>query len=222
MRVLIADDHALIRAGLRALLQNVSVIHEVFEAGDGHEALEMAVLHRPEVILMDIAMPGMNGLQAMSHIRESNPRTRVIMLSMHASEEYVGRALHGGASGYLDKTTTLAELQHALVTVARGLTYVSPSLRPAPTGRPRNTTLDPLERLTLRHREVLKLIGQGLKTWEIAAALGIHAKTVESHRAELMNRLGIRSIAGLVRYAIRTGLLPAEQRATADAAAGGD
>ncbi|MEA2722433.1 MAG: hypothetical protein QOH59_204 [Gemmatimonadales bacterium] len=222
MQVLIADDHRLIRAGMRALLSNIPGIHGVLEAGSGSEALDIVARHRPEVALMDIAMPGMSGLEALSHIRQSRSDTRVIILSMHAGQEYVGRALHGGASGYLVKTAGVAELQQALMVVARGGTYVSPSLKSL--AHKRDTERAPFERLTMRHREVLVLICQGRKTWEIADTLGIHAKTAECHRAELMNRLDIHSIAGLVRYAIRIGLVVPDQveaSSLAGAGAGG-
>jgi DNA-binding NarL/FixJ family response regulator len=144
---------------------------------------------------------------------------------MHAGEEYVGRALHEGAAGYLVKTAGLAELQRALMVVTRGLTYLSPSVKEAIGSKQFDPESGSLGRLTARHREVLSLISEGLRTWQIASRLGIHIKTVESHRTELMNRLGVRTIAGLVRYAIRTGLVPAETPETsilAGAAAAGD
>ena len=210
MRVLLADDHALIRAGLRALLLTMPGVGEVYEAGDGAEALTELAQHDPDVVLMDIAMPGMNGLQAMARIREVCPRTRVIILSMHAGEEYVSRALRAGASGYVVKAGAAEDLQQALGLAMRGQTYVSPSARPGTSARARDGA-GPAEQLTDRHLEVLKLISQGLRTRQIATTLGIAVKTVECHRAELMRRVRVRNVAGLVRYAVRSGLVGADQ-----------
>jgi DNA-binding NarL/FixJ family response regulator len=224
MRVVIADDHAMVRAGLRALLLSIPGVREVLEASDADEAIQVVAGHKPDVILMDITMPGMNGLQAMSRILANDSQTRVIIMSMHSGEEYVGRALQGGASGYLVKTAGLAELQRALMMVRRGLTYVSSSVKESMEHKYFDVEGGLFGRLTARHREVLSLISQGLKTWEIADRLGIHIKTVETHRAEVMNRLGVRTLAGLVRYAIRIGLVPLEtaEMSTVGAVAAGD
>lgn len=218
IRVLLVDDHTLVRAGIRALLQNLAGIEVVGEADDGHEALRLISELRPQVVLMDIAMPGLNGLEAVARIAQAAPEVRVIMLSMHASEEYVLQALRAGAAGYLLKGARLSELELAVMSVARGETYLSPAaskhvvsgyVQQAGEASQRSTA--PTERLTPRQREILLLIAQGTTTKEIAQKLSISVKTVEMHRAQLMERLGIHDVAGLVRYAIRIGMIsPAE------------
>lgn len=180
MRVLLADDHVLIRTGLRALLLRLPDVREVFEASDGREALAAVSQHRPDVVFMDIAMPGMSGLEATSLIRSESPQTRVIILSMHAHEEYVSQALRHGASGYLVKAAAVTELHNALRTVTRGQTYVSPCITRSGGSKHDRGKLSPLERLTPRHRETLRLITEGLTSREIATTLRIHVKTVDS------------------------------------------
>src|SRR5205085_390794 len=199
MRLLLADDHALVRGGLRALIAELPEIDEVVEAADGDEALAAVALHRPDIVLMDIAMPRLNGIQATSLILSIAPKTRVIMISMHHDEEYVWNALRAGASAYLAKTALLEELQEALQSVRRGEVFISRKLRRAVR---REVQLP----LTARQREILRLIATGMTSREIAQALKIRLKTVESHRLHLMRRLDIHDVAGLVRYAVRHGL----------------
>jgi len=221
IRVLLADDHVLVRAGIRALLQNLADIEVVGEADDGREALRLIGELRPNVGLMDIAMPGLNGLEAATRAAQEFPEARVIMLSMHASEEYVLQALRAGAAGYLLKGARLPELELAVMSVARGETYLSPAvskhvvsgyvqsvgeLSGRSEAEPRST-----ERLTPRQREILQLVAEGVTTKEIAQKLSISVKTVEMHRAQLMDRLGIHDVAGLVRYAIRIGMITSEE-----------
>ena len=209
-RVLLADDHALVRVGIRALLSTIAGFDVVGEAGTGHEALELADKLRPHVVLMDIAMPGINGLDATARLVERHPEVRVIILSMHASEEYALQALRAGAAGYLLKDADLLELERAIVAVARGETYLSPAISKhviADYKRRVAEQPEPIDRLTPRQREVLRLIAEGLSTKEIAFKLGLSVKTVETHRAQLMERLEIRDVAGLVRFAIRSGLV---------------
>jgi DNA-binding NarL/FixJ family response regulator len=213
IRVLLADDHTLVRAGFRTLLQSLDGVTIVGEAKNGREAVALAELEHPDVVLMDIAMPRLNGLEATAHILENEPHARVIILSMHPNEEYVLRALRIGAAGYLLKDADLAELTLALRSVMRGETYLSPSISRQVADYVRRTsdeTADGLDRLTPRQREVLQLIAEGLTNREIALALDISVKTVESHRTELMQRLDIHDIAGLVRYAIRKGIIQPE------------
>lgn len=210
IRVLLADDHTLVRAGIRALLAGMTEVEVVGEAADGEAALQMALRLQPDIILMDIAMKGMNGLQSTTRLRESLPAARVIILSMHATGDYLQQALRAGAAGYLLKDAATLELQLALAAVARGDTYLSPSVsaqivegflqQDKPAG---NTALTP------RQSEILRLIAAGQSTKEIAFALKLSGKTVDTHRAQLMERLGIHEVAGLVRYAIRTGLIDA-------------
>lgn len=213
IRVLLADDHRLFRAGLRKLLQGFEGVEVVAEATDGHEAFRLAAEHRPHVLLMDIAMPGLNGVDATARIAKELPQTRVIMLSMHASEEYVLRALRAGASGYLLKDAGPAELESAVRTVARGDAYLSPTVSRHVVddyARRVSSEAGPLERLTPRQREILQLLAEGHPTKAIAGKLNLSVKTVETHRAQLMDRLDVHDVAGLVRFAIRTGLVRPE------------
>jgi DNA-binding NarL/FixJ family response regulator len=211
IRVLLADDHGLVRAGLRALLRDLRGIEVVAESGDGRETLNLVKRHRPDVVLMDVSMPELNGLDATVCLKRSFPDIRVLVLSMHANEEYVLRALRAGATGYLLKGAKVAELEFAINAVARGDIYLAPSmskhvvtkyLRSADVG------VGQLDRLTPRHREVLQLIAEGRTNKEIAGRLGISVRTVEVHRAQIMERLGVRDTAGLVRYALSAGLVP--------------
>ncbi|HEY4636801.1 MAG TPA: response regulator transcription factor [Burkholderiales bacterium] len=212
LRVLLVDDHALVRAGMRSLLQDLPDVEVVAEAGDGAEALAAAERERPDVVLMDIAMKGMNGLEAAARLRERLPGVKVIILSMHTSEEYVLLALRAGAAAYLIKDSATSELELALKCVMRGETYLSPAIsRQVVDGYVQRVgaSAGP-EPLTPRQREVLKRIAEGRSTKEIAFELNLSVKTVETHRAQIMERLGIRDVAGLVRYAMRVGLVPPE------------
>ena len=214
IRVLLADDHTLVRAGIRSLLENMEGIEVIAEASDGRDALRLVRAHRPDVVLMDIAMPGLNGLEAAARIAKKCPNVRVIILSMHVNEEYVLQALRAGAAGYMVKGADAAELEIAIRAVARGETYLSPMVS-------KHVVTDyiqrisgetsPLELLTPRQREVLQLIAEGYSTKKIARTLKISVKTVETHRMQLMERLDIHDIAGLVRYAIRIGLVKPDQ-----------
>lgn len=190
---------------MRALLAQLAMIDEIYEAGDGREAIAVVNEKRPDVVLMDIAMPTMNGFEAMSRILKDVPETRVVILSMYEEEEFVWRALRLGATGYIAKSGAVAELEAALRAVATGEVYITPSLRTSANeeqAKKRGET-DPQRRLTPRQREILQLIAEGMTSREIAEELKIHIKTVESHRMHLMKRLGIHDVAGLVRYAIR-------------------
>ena len=212
LRVLLVDDHALVRAGIRSLLRDIEGIEVVGEAADGAEALAIAVRERPDAVLLDIAMKGMSGLETAARFRELHPGVKVLILSMHASEEYVLQALHAGVVGYLIKDSATAELELALRSVVRGETYLSPAIsRQVVEGYVQRVGAgagdDPL---TPRQREVLKRVAEGRSTKEIAFDLGLSVKTIETHRARIMERLGIRDVAGLVRYAMRTRLVPPE------------
>lgn len=208
IRILLADDHDLVRAGIRSLVQSVEGIEVVAEAGDGREALRLVKTHQPDVVVMDIAMPGLNGLDATARIVKAFPKAAVIILSMHATREYVLEALQAGASGYVLKNAAVDELETAIRTVARGGRYLTPSVSgqivAGVTGAPETS---PAAALTQRQREILQLIAEGRSTREIGDLLHISVKTVETHRAQLMDRLGIYDVAGLVRYAIRAGLV---------------
>ncbi len=216
IRVVLADDHALVRAGIRALLEDIEGVSVVAEASDGRAALQAVADHRPDVVLMDIAMAGLNGLEAAARFAREYPAVRVVMLSMHANEEYVLRALQAGAIGYLLKDADTAELELAVRAAARGEAYLSPAVsrhliadyvrRVGQTPQPAESPSYSLSLLTPRQREVLQLIAEGRTTREIARLLNISVKTVETHRAQLMERLDIHDVAGLVRYAIRAGV----------------
>jgi DNA-binding NarL/FixJ family response regulator len=213
IRVLLAEDHTLVRAGIRALLENLPEIAVVGEASNGRDALRLIELHQPDVVVMDIAMPDLNGLDATVRVVRDFPKTRVIILSMHTTEEYVLRALRAGAVGYLLKDAGTAELELAIRAVARGEAYLSPPVSKyvvADYVRRVSSGLDAPERLTARQREILQLVSEGHTAREIAQTLHVSVKTVETHRAQLMERLDIHDIAGLVRYAIRMGLVMAE------------
>lgn len=212
LTLLLADDHTLVRAGLRALLDGIPGVTVVAEADDGEQAVLLAAQHRPDVALLDITMPGLNGLQAAERILRTLPGTRVLILSMHDSEEYVNQALRLGVSGYLLKDAATLELQAALEAVAAGATYLSPRITErllhAKGLRPGEPPAAPA--LSARQTEVLTLLALGKSVKEIAFELQLSPKTVETHRAQIMERLGMRDLASLVRYAIRAGLVSAD------------
>jgi DNA-binding NarL/FixJ family response regulator len=210
LRLLLADDHALVRAGMRALLSELNGVEVVAETGDGLEALQLIREKKPDLALLDITMPGLNGLDVAARVTKELPRTKVIIVSMHGDDESVRRALLSGASGYLLKHSDRAELEMALRAVARGDTWLSPAVSKTVMTAFAASARTGYEVLTPRQREVLQLIAEGLSTKEIAARLGVGLKTVESHRTELMERLGIHGVAGLVRYAIRAGIVGSE------------
>jgi len=213
IRVLLADDHHLVRAGFRALLNSLGDVKVVAEAGDGDAALRLIEALQPDVALLDIAMPGLNGLQVAARAAQKCPSVRVIILSMHANEEYVLQALRVGAAGYLLKDAGTSELELAVRAVARGDTYLSPPVsKPVIEDYVRRVSSPPgsLDRLTPRQRKVLQLIARGCSTKAMALELNISVKTIEAHRAKLMEQLDIHDIAGLVRYAIRVGLVPTD------------
>jgi DNA-binding NarL/FixJ family response regulator len=212
IRVLLADDHALVRAGIRSLLRGCDDIEVVAEAGDGREALTLIEALRPDVVLMDILMPGLNGLEAAEQVSREFPSVRVLILSVNTGEEFVLQALRAGVAGYLVKSIGPAELQAALRAVARGEVYLAAAIsHHVLAGSLEGGEGCPsLQRLTPRQREVLQLIAEGHKTKEIALRLEISINTVETHRTQLMAALDIHDIAGLVRYAIRSGLTSAD------------
>jgi DNA-binding NarL/FixJ family response regulator len=210
LRILLADDHALVRAGLRALIIEMGM-EVVAETGDGQEALRLIGETKPDLALVDISMPGLNGLEVADRAGKQFPRTRVMILSMHIDDEFVRRAMVAGAVGYLLKNADRSELELALRAVGRGETWLSPEVSKrviaAYAHGAQASSGKPFEVLTPRQRQVLQLIAEGLSNKEIAGRLEVSVKTVDTHRTELMQRLGIHGVAGLVRYAIRVGLV---------------
>lgn len=214
LRILLAEDHTLVRAGIRALLESLEGVEVVAEAADGREALRLAEAHHPDILLMDITMKELNGLQAVARLTKEHSATRVIILSMHADQVYVRQALQAGVAGYLLKGADVAELELALKAVTRGDTYLSPSVSKDIVGNLLNgktPAANPLDELTPRQREILQLVAEGRTTKEIAGRLDLSSKTVETHRAQLMERLDIHDVAGLVKFAIRVGLTQADK-----------
>jgi DNA-binding NarL/FixJ family response regulator len=218
IRVLLADDHDLVRAGIRVLLDSAQGIQVIGEAGNGREALRLARELQPNVVLMDIAMPELNGLDATARIARLEPRCDVIILSMHAAESYVLEALKAGAAGYLLKNASADELARAIRTVARGERYLSPEVSKqvidlalrGPLPGIASGAQGGLAALTPRQREVLQLVAEGKSTRDIADRLHVSHKTIEMYRAQIKERLDIHDTAGLVRYAIRVGLVSAD------------
>lgn len=212
IRVLIADDHALVRAGIRALVEKIEGVVVVGEAGKGSEALELVEEHRPDLMLLDLTMPDGGGFEVLAHVRKQFPEIRAIVLTVHEAGEYAIRALREGAAGFLLKSAASTELEQAIQTVITGERYISPEMSKKiveEVGKG-TTKRELLDTLSPRQREVLRLIAEGRTTKQIAQELGISVKTVETHRAQLMERLGIRDVAGLVRYAILVGLIDVE------------
>ena len=214
IRVILADDHPIVRAGISQVLKELPGVEVVGEAADGREAVKQVTLARPDIVLMDISMPGLNGLDATERIIKALPEVRVIILSRHEEEQYFWRALRLGASGYLLKRAVVTELKAAVQRVAGGEIYLSQDL----STRLRNQlplhqiahARNPVEQLSARQREILQLIAEGHTTIAIGSTLKISPKTVEYHRAKLMQHLNIHDIPGLVRFAVRTGLVSQE------------
>jgi NarL family two-component system response regulator LiaR len=211
MRVLLADDHTLVRAGIRSLLEAMPGVEVVAESGDGREALDLIAKHRPDVALLDIGMPGLSGLEVAKRASDESPRTKIVILSMHADATYVTQALRAGVAGYLLKGAAVSELPLAFQAVMRGETYLTPKVsRSVVEGFLRDTEPVPVEGLTARQREILQMIAEGHSTREIARVLNVSIKTIETHRSRLMDRLDIHDVPGLVRFAIRAGLVTPE------------
>jgi DNA-binding NarL/FixJ family response regulator len=210
IRVVLADDHPLVRAGLRSLLEQVDGLTVVGEAGDGLAALDAVDDTKPDVVVADAAMPGMTGIELVERLARDRPHVRVLIVSAHANEEYVLRVVRAGGAGYVLKDASPGELARAVLAVAAGEKYLSPAI----SGHVIDAYLQrvgaeetPGPRLSPRQRQVLQMIAQGRSTKEIASLLSLSVKTVETHRAQIMERLDIHEVAGLVRYAIRIGLI---------------
>ncbi len=205
-RVLLADDHPMVRQGVRFLLAREGY-EVVAEARDGHEALSQARATRPDVAILDLAMPGMNGLDAAYEMKQASPETKIVILTQHVEQQYILKALRAGIHAYVLKTQAASDLIQAIRDVSRGRTYVSPAVSSALVGAYQQNGGPSPDPLTAREREVLRLVAEGRSTKKIAEILGISMKTAESHRSHIMLKLGIHETAGLVRYAVRRGLV---------------
>jgi DNA-binding NarL/FixJ family response regulator len=215
IRTLLADDHTLVRAGIRALLREIEGVTIVAEADNGREAVALARAQAPDLAIMDISMKELNGIEATAQIRIQSPATRVLILSMHTTEDFVRRALKAGAAGYLVKDSAPLELRMAIEALLRGEVYLSPRVSKNLVAVLLEGRIDQpdssLDALTPRQREILQLVAEGKSTKEIAFLLQVSVKTVETHRAAVMQRLDIRDVAGLVLFALRHSLISAER-----------
>ncbi len=210
--VILAEDHTLVRKGIRSLLEKIPDFKILGEAGNGREVLDMLAEKHADVVLMDIGMPVMNGIEAAARIVKLHSSVRVVMLSMHESEEYLLPALRAGCSGYVLKSAAPAELEFAIRSVARGEYYLSPGLRKIVLDsylHQKRMRAGPGGKLTPRQREILQLVAEGQTSAQIASKLSLSLKTIEAHRAQIMSRLQIHDVAGLTRFAIRAGLVKA-------------
>jgi two-component system, NarL family, response regulator NreC len=210
-RAIIADDHRIMREGLRSLLEKTGEFECIAEADDGYQAVMLATELRPDVVIMDIAMPNLNGIEATRQIKTALPEVEVVVLSMHATRNYVLQVLQAGASAYLLKDSAFEELSTALLAISRGGMYLSPAITKTAAlanlkGGSSGGLAGQAEQLTKRELQVLQLIAEGRSTKDIAARLALSVKTVETHRKQIMDKLEIRSIAGLTKYCIREGL----------------
>lgn len=215
IRVLLADDHALVLAGIRALVEELGDTQIVAEASNGRDAVTLAKQHKPDLVIMDISMKELNGIEATGRIVADVPSAKVLILSMHTTEDFVHRAIKAGASGYLVKDSAPLDLKMAIASVMRGEIYLSPRVSRHIVsgflhGKPHQDESS-MDALTARQREILQMVAEGKSTKQIAFELNVSVKTVETHRAALMERLDIHDIAGLVLYAVRRGLISVDR-----------
>jgi two-component system, NarL family, response regulator NreC len=212
--IVLADDHHIVRQGLRALLEVEKDLQVVGEAGDGLEAVQTVESLGPKILVLDLMMPGLNGLDVLKQIKKRSPHTQIVILSMYANEAYVLEALSNGASAYVLKDSKSADLVQAVREAAAGRRYLSPPLTARAIEvyqeRAQATSLDRYDTLTAREREVLHLAAEGMTNSEIAVRLGISSRTAETHRANLMHKLDMHSQAELIRFALRRGIIPME------------
>ena len=215
IRILLADDHALVLAGIRALIMELGGTQIVAEASNGREAVALVKQHNPDLVIMDISMKELNGIEATAQIVAESPSTKVLILSMHTTEDFVHRAIKAGASGYLVKDSAPVDLKMAIAAVMRGEIYLSPRVSKHLVsgflnGKPQRDKSS-MDALTPRQREILQMVAEGKSTKQIAFELNVSVKTVETHRAALMERLGIHDLAGLVLYAVRHGVISVDR-----------
>jgi two-component system, NarL family, response regulator NreC len=207
IRILLADDHAMVRKGFRMILEAQADMEIIGEAGNGREAVELAESLRPDLIVMDVAMPELNGIEATRRLAVSSPRTRVLALSMHKDSVYVREILRAGARGYLLKDSIDSDLVNAVRSVAKGDGYLSPAVSDAVLSDYRRHVTDPLDLLTSREREVLQMIAEGKTNKEVASTLNLSVYTIDAHRGKIMEKLNLHSTGELVRFAVRNGLI---------------
>jgi two-component system, NarL family, response regulator NreC len=212
IRILLADDHQLMRSGLRVLLEQQADLTVVGEASNGREAVALVASQRPDVLVMDIGMPSLNGIEAAAQIMQSHPEIAIVMLSMHSDESYVLRALRAGAKGYLLKDSAEADLIRAVHSVAGGKSYFSPAVSKVLLDDyvrklKRSGTEDPYDLLTPREREVTQLVAEGKSNKEVAQLLNLSAYTVETHRSNIMKKLNLHGVPELILYAVRKGII---------------
>lgn len=215
VKIIIADDHGIVRQGLRALLKSDPEFSVVAEAADGLAAIEAVEKARPDLLILDISMPGMNGLEVITHVRRLSPKTQILVMSMHDAEPYIFEALKNGAKGYVLKGDELAMVARASREVAAGRLFLSPSLSEKIVSsyiRTHGDVTDPLikgeqGKLTLREKEVIKLVSQGKTSAQVAEQLSISTRTVEKHRSNIMMKLGVKNHSELIRYAIKNGII---------------
>lgn len=207
IHILLVDDHAVVRQGFKMLLAAQPDMEIVGEAGNGREALELAGQLQPDVIVMDVAMPELNGIEATRRVADLSPRTRVLALSMHKDSVYVREILRAGARGYLLKDAISSDLLAAVRAIARGEGYLSPGVSDAVLNDYRRHVTDPIDLLTSREREILQMIAEGKTNKEIATILNLSVYTVDAHRGRIMEKLNLHSVTDLVRFAVRCGLV---------------
>jgi DNA-binding NarL/FixJ family response regulator len=207
IRILLADDHGVVRQGFKMILSAQADMEIVGEAANGREAVELAEQLRPDVVVMDVAMPELNGIEATRRLADSSPHTRVLALSMHKDSVYVREILRAGARGYLLKDAIASDLVNAVRSVARGEGYLSPNVADAVLNDYRKHVTDPIDLLTSREREVLQMIAEGKTNKEIATVLNLSVYTVDAHRGRIMEKLNLHSVNELVRFAVRKGLV---------------
>jgi DNA-binding NarL/FixJ family response regulator len=207
IHILLADDHAVVRQGFKMILAAQPDMEIVGEAGNGREALDLAGQLQPDVIVMDVAMPELNGIEATRRIADLSPRSRVLALSMHKDSVYVREMLRAGARGYLLKDSIASDLLAAVRAIARGEGYLSPGVSDAVLNDYRRHVTDPIDLLTSREREVLQMIAEGKTNKEIATVLNLSVYTVDAHRGRIMEKLNVHSVTDLVRFAVRCGLV---------------
>ena len=215
VKIIIADDHGIVRQGLRALLKSDPEFSVVAEAADGLAAIEAVEKNHPDLLILDISMPGMNGLEVITHVRHISPKTQILVMSMHDAEPYIFEALKNGAKGYVLKGDELSLVARAAREVAAGRLFLSPSLSEKIVGsyiRTHGESSDPVgktdqSKLTLREKEVVRLVSQGKTSAQVAEQLSISARTVEKHRSNIMMKLGVKNHTELIRYAIKNGII---------------